>query len=155
MKSIVIVESGMPGPDAPKYKAVAEMTKYKQGVKLPGDGPYDLWWQPKNGLAIRVVAGLKLKDGIVNQFRIDDYLGVVSVRGDDLPRAAKLTIAAQDDPGPGEKGHVAVQSANDYRTEMAVPDGYYSLWLTPDNGSRPRKINDRFRVQAGKTVQLD
>jgi hypothetical protein len=155
MKNIVIVKAGEPGPGAPKHKAVAETAKYKEMVKLPGDGPFDIWWQPKNGIAVRVVSGVKLKAGELREIKIDNYLGIVTVRGDDLPRAGLVTIAAQDDPGPDEKGHVPVQTAKEYRVEMAVPEGFYSLWITPDNGGRPRKVNDRFRVLAGKSVTLD
>ena len=35
---------------------------------------------------------------------------------------------------------------------MVAPEGFYSLWITPANGGRPRKINDRLKVQAGKLV---
>jgi hypothetical protein len=155
MKGISVVKAGEPGPGGPKYKAIAETSKYKETVKLPGDGPYDIWWQPKEGIAVRVIAGVKLKDGEEKEIKIDNYVGIVNVRGDGQPRAGLVTIAAQDAPGPDEKGHVAIQTAKDFRVDMVVPPGFYSLWITPDNGARPRKINDRFRVLAGKSVTLD
>lgn len=155
MKAVAIVKAGEPGPGAPKFKPVAETSKYKEAIVLPGEGPYDVWWQPKEGLAVKVVAGVKLKDGESRAIKVTDYLGVVSFRGDGQPRAALITIAAQDDPGPDEKGHRPIQTAKDFRIDMAAPEGFYSLWLTPDNGARPRKVNDRIKVQAGRSVVLD
>jgi hypothetical protein len=155
MKAIVVVKAGAPGPGAAKFQAVAQTSKYKDAVKLPADGPYDVWWQPKDGLPVRAVSGVTVKEGETKEVRLEQVLGVVSVRGDNLPRAALVMVAPQDDPGPDDKGHAPVQTARDYRVEMVVPEGFYSLWVTPDNGTRPKKVNDRFKVQAGKSVVLD
>ena len=122
-------------------------------VSVPG--AVDAWWLPKSGIAVKLMAGLTLKDGEVREIKVDDHLGTVNFRGDNQPRARLVTIASQDDPGPDEKGHVPIQTAADYRVDMVVPAGFYSLWITPDNGARPRKIIDRVRVLAGKSVQLD
>jgi len=154
-KGIAIVKAGEPGPNAPKHKAIVLVGKYKETAKLADDGPFDVWWIPKNGMALRIAAGLKLNDGEVKEIKVDDHLGLVNVRGDNQPRVGRITIAPQDDPGPGEKGHVPIQTAKDFRVDMVVPEGFYSLWITPDNNARPRKIIDRFRALAGKTVQLD
>lgn len=154
-KTIAIVRAGEPGPGAAKFKAVAETAKYKEAIKLTGEGPFDVWWQAKDGIAVKVIAGLKLKDGDKREIKVTDYLGVVNLRGDGQPRAGLVTIASQDDPGPDEKGHRPIQTAKDYRVDMVVPEGFYSLWVTPDNGGRPRKVNNRFRVQAGRSVVLD
>lgn len=154
-KSIAVVKTGEPGPGTPKFKAVAEAMRLDDPIKLAAEGPYDVWWQPKNGIALRVATNVKLKDGEVQTIKLTDHLGVVNFRGDGQPRAALVTIAPQDDPGPDEKGHRPIQTAKDFRVDMVVPDGFYSLWVTPDNGARPRKVSDRFRVQAGKTVVLD
>lgn len=155
LKKIVVVKAGEPGPQAAKFKVVAETANYKETVNVSEEGLYDVWWQGKNGLAVRAVSGVKCKAGAVLEMNLGDHLGIVTVRGDNQPRAALITVAPQDDPGPDEKGHVAIQTAKDYREEMVVPDGYYSLWITPQSGARPRKVSDRFRVQAAKVVQLD
>ncbi|MCE9533528.1 MAG: hypothetical protein K8T89_20750 [Planctomycetes bacterium] len=155
MKNIVIVKAGEPGPGKAKHQAIVTIDRYQQLLQTSTAGPFDIWWQPKSGVAVRILNKLKLKEGEVKEIKVDNYLGIVTVRGDNQPRAALVTIAAQDDPGPGEKGHVPVQTATEYRVDMAVPDGFYSLWITPANGARSQRINDRFRVQAGKSVQLD
>jgi hypothetical protein len=155
MKSLIVVKAGEPGPGNAKHRPVAEIAKYKELLKVPDGGPVDVYWQGKNGLAVRALSAVKLKEGEVKEIKISDLVGVVNFRGDNQPRAALVTIAPQDDPGPDEKGHLAIQTAKDYRQDLVVPEGFYSLWITPESGARPRKIVDRFRVQAGKSVQLD
>ena len=154
MNAIYVTKTGDGSHGTVRHNSEATITEYGKTAKL-GEGPFDIWWEGKNGIAVLVVKNVKLKDGEVKEVKIDEYVGIVNVRGDDLPRVGLVTIAPQDDPGPDEKKHLAVQTAKDYRVEMVVPEGFYSFWITPDNGARPRKINDRFRVQAGKTVQLD
>jgi hypothetical protein len=154
LKVVVVVKAGAPGPGVPKHEAVAAMAKYGDSIKLKSEGPFDLWWQPKEGLAVKAVDGLKIAEG-VKEIKLDEYLGVVRFRGDDQPRARLVTLTPQDDPGPEEKGHVAAQTASDYRVDMVVPAGFYALWVTPDNGARARKVNDRLRVLPGKVTQLD
>lgn len=154
-KALVVVKAGEPGPGSAKFKAVAETAKFNELIKLPSEGPFDIWWLPKESMSVRITSNVTLKDGTPRDIKVTDFLGVVSFRGDGQPRAALVTIAAQDDPGPDEKGHRPVQTAKDYRIDMVVPEGFYSLWVTPENGARPRKVNERFRVQAGKTVVLD
>jgi hypothetical protein len=155
MKAIVIVKAGDPGPGAAKHTPVASTIAYKEIVKVDSPGSLDVWWQPIGGKAIKVVAGATLKEGEVREIKIDDHVGVVTVRGDGQPRAGLITITAQDDPGPDERGHVPVQTAQDYRMDMVAPPGFYALWVSPDNGARPKKISDRFRIDAGKSITID
>ena len=54
---------------------------------MSDDGPFDVWWMSKNGLALRIAAGLKLKNGEVKEIKVDDHLGIVNVRGDNQARA--------------------------------------------------------------------
>ena len=58
------------------------------------------------------------------------------------------------DPGPGEKGHTAIQTASDYRVEMAVPAGTYAVWVVPANGAKAQRVDDSVRVQAGRSVKV-
>jgi hypothetical protein len=62
--------------------------------------PYEVWWQPKDGIAVKIIGGLTLKDGEQREIKVTDYLGVISFRGDGQPRAGLVTIAPQDDPVP-------------------------------------------------------
>jgi hypothetical protein len=155
LQEIAVVKANDPGPNAPKYKAIATTAKYEEIVKLDEEGPYDIWWSSKEGSAVRVLANVKLTEKKVKSIQIDHYLGVVTIRGDELPRAGLVTITSQDDSGPDEKSHIPIQSAKEYRVEMVVPEGFYALWITPENGGRAKKVNDRFRVIAGKVITIE
>ena len=120
---------------------------------FPSEGPFDIWFVPKDGKPIKAVAGYKAKDG-VNDVKLNDYLGVISFRGDGQPRGT-LLVTAFDDPGPEGKGHVVVQTASDTRAEMAVVPGDYAVWVVPASGARARRVVDKIRVHAGKTATVD
>jgi len=161
LKAIEVFDDGKMGPGRGGLISdddrlpVARIKTIAERATLPNEGPFDIWLLPKDGMPVHVVGGVKVNAGAVKEIKLDDYLGVVNVRGDKQPRAALITIAPLDDPGPGGKGHKPIQTSKEYRVDMVVPAGDYSLWITPENGARPRRINDRFRVQAGKTVRLD
>jgi hypothetical protein len=151
-KAIVFTKAGDPGPGQPKHEAVASAA-LKEEVKLATDGPFDVWFVPRDGKPVKAVAGLKLKDGAA-EVKLNDHLGVIQFRGDGQPRGTLLVTAA-DDPGPEAKGHTVVQSAADTRAELAVPPGDYAIWIVPGNGARTRRVVDKVRVQAGRTVTAD
>ena len=153
VKAVVVTKAGNPGPGAPKHIALASVAALKDEAKLPGDGPFDIWYVPKDGKPIKAVGGWKAKDG-ANEFKLNDHLGVISFRGEGHPRG-KLLVTSYDDPGPELKGHVVVQSAGETRAEMAVLPGDYALWIVPESGARARRLVDKIRVQAGKTVTAD
>jgi hypothetical protein len=154
LEAIVVVKAGEAGPGSKECKPLARATSYQETLRPSGDGPFDVWWQPKKGLAVKAFAEVRLADGI-KELKLDERLGIVRFRGDTQPRARLVTITAKDDPGPDEKGHVALQTATEYRVDMVVPEGFYSLWITPDNGARAIKVVDRFRVHAGRVSQID
>jgi hypothetical protein len=153
VKSIVLTKTGDPGPGAAKHAAVVSVAALKDEAKLPSEGPFDIWYVPKDGKPIKAVGGWKAKDG-ANEIKLNDYLGVIAFRGDGQPRG-KLLVTSYDDPGPELKGHVVVQSAQDTRAELAVLPGDYALWIVPESGARARRVVDKIRVQAGKTATAD
>lgn len=137
-----------------KQKKVGEITAFDKTLSLPNDGPFEVYAKPKDGLAVKVVEKLTVKPGQTHEIKLGDLLGSVEVFGDNFPRADKLVLTDERDPGPGEKGHLAIQSAKDYRIEMAAPPGFYAIWLVPANGARAQRIADRVRVQAGRTTRF-
>lgn len=153
VKAVVLTKAGEPGPGAAKHNAVATVAALKDAAKLPGEGPFDVWYVPKDGKPIKAVGGWKATDG-ANEIKLNDYLGVIAFRGEGQPRGS-LIVTAYDDPGPEVKGHVVVQSAGESRAELAVLPGDYALWIVPESGARARRVVDRIRVQAGKTVTAD
>jgi hypothetical protein len=153
VKSIVLTKAGEPGPGVPKHAAVASVMALKDEAKLPIEGPFDVWYVPKNGKPIKAIGGWNAKDG-PNEIKLNDYLGVIAFRGEGQPRGT-LLVTAYDDAGPETKGHVVVQSAGDTRTELAVLPGDYAIWIVPESGARARRVVDKIRVQAGKTATVD
>ena len=153
VKAIVLTKAGSPGPGQPKHAAVGTAATLKDEVKLSGDGPFDVWFVPKDGKPIRAVAGLKPTGG-VTEVKLNDHLGVIQFRGDGQPRGT-LLVTKYDDPGPEGKGHAVVQMAADTRAEMAVPPGDYAVWVVPASGARARRVVDKVRVFAGRTATAD
>lgn len=129
------------------------LTNFEKAMPLPGDGPFEVWAKPKQGVAVKVADRLTVKTG-THELKLGELLGVVEVFGDNLPRAEKIVLTDVRDPGPGEKGHVAVQWVSDYRTDMAVQPGTYAVWVVPANGARAQKVEDNVRVQAGRSVKV-
>ncbi|MBA4067262.1 MAG: hypothetical protein C0501_26855 [Isosphaera sp.] len=138
-----------------KRAAVAEATKFDAPLVLAGDGPFEVVVKPKGGLPVRAVEKLEVKAGAAHALKLTDVLGAVEVFGDDLPRPDKVVVTDVRDPGPGEKGHVAVQSAGEYRVGLAVPPGTYAVWVLPANGAKAQRVADNIRVKAGSTTRVE
>jgi hypothetical protein len=137
-----------------KKRSVAELTKFDKPAALPSDGPFEVWAKPKGGIAVRVQEKLTVKSGQTHDLKLGDLLGTIEVFGDNFPRAEKVVVTDTRDPGPGEKGHVPVQTASDYRVEMAVPPGTYAVWVVPANGAKSQRVEDNVRVLAGRSVRV-
>ena len=137
-----------------KRASVAEATKFDKPLSLPGEGPFEVVVKPKGGIPVRAIEKLTVKAGETHELKIGDVFGAVEVFGDDFPRADKVVVTDLKDPGPGEKGHKAVQVASDYRVDMMVPPGTYAVWVVPANGARPQLVVENVRVQAGRSVRV-
>ena len=152
VKNVVVTKAGDPGPGQPKHAAVASVAKLTETAKVTTDGPFDVWLVPADGLPVKAVAGLTVKES--TEVKLNDHLGVIRIRGDDQPRG-KLLVTPHQDPGPEGKGHTVVQTAGDSRAELAVPPGDYAVWIIPASGARARRIAEKIRVQAGKTATVE
>ena len=137
-----------------KRESVASAAKFDKPLTLPGEGPFEVDVKPKGGIAVRAMDKLTVKVGATHEMKLDDLLGAVEVFGDNLPRADKVVVTDVKDPGPGEKGHAAVQVASDYRVDMMVPPGTYAVWVVPANGAKPQLVVENVRVQAGRSVRV-
>ena len=126
----------------------------KQIAVEPGTA-IDLWLVPKVGDPLRIASSLKVEAGKTADVKLSDTFGILTVRGDGLPRLGKIVVTSENDPGPDEKGHLRVQFAEDYRTEMILPAGTYRIWIVPHNGARATKIEDAVRILAGRTATVD
>ncbi len=151
--SVIVVEGGKPGPGQKDHKPVTTVTDFTANTPLPNTGPFDLYFTPKGGLPVKLLAKWEVKAG-KQTVALGDHLGTVFVRSDDLPRADAVVVTATDDPGPGEKGHVAIQKAGDYKEDMVVPVGTYAVWVVPFNGAKAQRIADNVRVLAGREAKV-
>ncbi|WP_439628536.1 hypothetical protein [Gemmata sp.] len=130
------------------------VTAFGKPNTIRGEGPFEVFVKPKGGIPVRVAEKLRIEASGVHKFEIADLLGSVEVFGDNFPRAAKVVLTDVKDDGPGEKGHVAVQEAKEYRVEMAAPPGTYAVWVVPDNGAKPQRVVDNVRVHAGRSTRV-
>jgi len=137
-----------------KREAVAELSKFDKPQALPDDGPYEIFAKPKGGVPINIAEKVSVKSGQTHELKLGDLIGSVEVFGDSFPRAEKIVLTDERDAGPGEKGHVPVQVATDYRVEMAVPPGFYAVWVIPANGAKAQRVVDSVRAMAGKSVRV-
>ncbi len=137
-----------------KRQMVGEISRFDRAFVLPDDGPFEVFAKPKGGLSIKMIDKLTVKSGQTHELKLADFIGAVEVLGDNFPRADKIVLTDERDPGPGEKGHIPVQVAAEYRIEMSVPPGFYSVWVVPTNGARAQRVVDSVRALAGKTVRV-
>lgn len=138
-----------------KAKPIVTISSFTDAAAIPGTGPFDVHVKPKGGLPIPVAVKLTVKAGQTHELKLGDLLGTIAVfQNDDSPRTERIVVTATDDPGPDEKGHVAIQVGSEYREEMAVPEGFYAVWVVPANGARAQRVADRIRVLAGRNVRV-
>ena len=143
---VALVPAGKPGPGGKEFQPTLQSKMFDRELDLAGAGPFDVYFTPKGGRAVLAIAGWKP----AKELKLSSRLGTVFVRGDDFPRASAIVLTLQDDPGPGEKGHAPIQIVADYKEDLVVPDGFYAVWIIPDNGAKARKIEDKIRVYAGR-----
>jgi len=149
VESVVLLETTKEGKVKPQTVAFSE-----KPIVLTGDGTYEVFLKPKGGIPVRVLDSLTVKPGVTHELKVGDVLGSVEVFGDNFPRASKVVLTDLKDDGPGEKGHVALQTAKEYRVEMAIVPGQYAVWVVPDNGAKPQRVVENVRVQAGRSTRV-
>lgn len=142
-------------PGNPRPKAFATIKLAKSSTTTLGEGPYHVYVKPKDGIEVLVAEKLTIEPGQTQELKLGDLLGVVEVfQKDGFAKADRIVLTSQDDAGPDEKGHIAIQTGSDYRVEMPVPEGFYAVWLVPANGARAQRIEERLRVLPGKIVRV-
>jgi hypothetical protein len=156
VESVAVYPAGAVKPGAARPKPALRTKTFDKAVPLPAGGPFDVYAKPKDGTEVLVVAGLKAEPGKTHEVKLVERLGTVDVfRRDDSPRVGKVVVTDPFDPGPDEKGHVAVQTAPDFRVEMLVPEGDYAVWVVPENGARAIRVADRVRVLSGRIMRVE
>ncbi len=154
VSSVMVYPAGAT-PDGPAKPALKSKT-IGTPIVMPAKGVYDVYVAPSGGRYVKAAAGLKAEPGTTHTVKLVEKLGVIDVfRRDDSPRVGRVVVTDPFDAGPDEKGHVAVQTAPDFRVEMLVPEGDYAVWVVPENGARAIRVADRIRVLSGRVVRVD
>jgi hypothetical protein len=155
IETVVVYEAGAVKPGKERPKPLLTSTTFGEPIARPGNGPYDVYVKPKGQIEVLAAGKLAIKPGEKVELKLVEKFGAVQVfQNDESPRLGKIVITAQDDPGPDEKGHIAVQIGTEYREELVVPEGFYAVWLVPGNGARAQRIVERTRVLAGRIVRV-
>ncbi|HEX4610509.1 MAG TPA: hypothetical protein VH092_20135 [Urbifossiella sp.] len=155
-ESVSVYRAGIIKPRAAQPKPVLTVTTFGEPVALPDGGPFHVYARPKGGSEVLVARDLKAEPGKTLVLKLVERLGTIDVfRRDDSPRVGRIVVTDPFDVGPDEKGHVAVQTAPDFRVEMVVPEGDYAVWVVPENGARAVRVADRIRVLSGRIVRVE
>jgi hypothetical protein len=144
-----------PGKAKPKPLKVIKFEKGQTEARFVVSEEVHLFVKPKDGVEVLIGEKLLPKPGDPHTLKLAELLGVIEVfQKDGFAKVDRIVLTAPDDSGPDEKEHVAIQTGSDYRVEMPVPEGFYSVWLVPANGTRAVRIEDRVRVLPGKIVRI-
>lgn len=151
LQSIEIYPKG--GGGGPVWPApVGTVKKYGEEFRLPSDEAYELWFKPKEGGAVRMVKEISIKERKVVEVRPDDYLGIVRVNGEDLPKLGSVWVA---EPGTFASAvQSPVQTADRYGKDIVVPAGTYEVFVRPAQG-QSQLIERKLVVKAGEVVVVD
>jgi hypothetical protein len=83
-----------------------------------------------------------------------DFLGLVRVTGTNLPRSEAIMLTP-----PGTEAFAVrarnIQSTDRYGKDMALPPGFYDLWVEPSDAGRAERVVEKPEVVAGKVTVID
>jgi len=154
-KRLVLVKAGSPGPGQAKHQPALEITTLGKPVKLPGAGPYDVWWAPNHdGMSTRILAGETFKEG-VRDIALLEIVGGVRIRGDNRARPQLLAVTEPNAPGPDDEGFAPLATCKEFKTEMIVPAGSYALWFRGGNSAKAVKLESKLKVLSGKIIEAE
>jgi Mg-chelatase subunit ChlD len=135
---------------------VAKATRYGQVIRIaPSEKAerFDVWWSPIKGRSVLMVKAMEMTEPNI-EIQPADYLGLVRVTGTNLPRSDVIMLAT-----PGTESFAIrasnIQSTDRYGKDMAVPAGFYDLWIEPADGSRSERVAEKLEVVAGKATVIE
>jgi len=135
---------------------VGRATAYGQVIRIaPSEKAesFDVWWTPTKGRSVRMVQALPMTEPTI-EIQPADYLGLVRVTGTNLPKSEVIMLTP-----PGTENFAVrasnIQSTDRYGRDMALPPGFYDLWIEPSDGSRSERVVEKLEVLAGKVTVID
>jgi hypothetical protein len=144
------------GPDSASYRPLAEVKNYEMDLRLPSAEKFDVWWVPKQGRPVRMLAGISISERKRVEFKPEEHLGVVKVMGDGLPAPKVVALVTPEGYGPDSASFHPVQSCAKYGEAMVVPAGDYDLWMKPaEDGVVAETLEKKLKVPAGKVTTIE
>ena len=135
---------------------VGRATAYGQGIRIaPSEKAecFDVWWSPVKGRSVQMVKALPMTEPTI-EIQPADYLGLVRVTGTNLARSEVIMLTP-----PGTEAFAVrasnIQSTDRYGKDMALPPGFYDLWIEPSDGGRAERVVEKLEVVAGKVTVID
>ena len=114
---------------------------------------FDVWWSPVKGRSVRMVKALPITEPSI-EIQPADYLGLVRVTGTHLPKSELIMLTP-----PGTESFAVrannIQSTDRFGKDMALPSGFYDLWIEPADGGRAERVVEKLEVVAGKVTVID
>ncbi|HEV3021692.1 MAG TPA: VWA domain-containing protein [Pirellulales bacterium] len=159
LKTIAVFKADQIGPNtAASYSPVGGATKFDQEIALPSADKYDIFWRSETGQWTPMILGFSNPERKLIEIKPEDYMGLVRLGGQGLPKPEIVVLVKPGGFGPGEAAggpaYYAVQYSKNYGEIMVVAAGKYDLWIQPAGG-KGQKLESDLEVEPGKLVELD
>ena len=121
--------------------------KFGEEIRVPSaEEKYDLWFEPKGGIAIRLLDNAQFQERKLVEYRLDELTGLIQVDGSGTPERIMAVTAGT----PSAIASTAmVQKTGKFGEQMLVPAGKYDIYI--DNNL----IEEGLEVEAGRLYQLE
>ena len=125
---------------------IKEFGKKSRVLKSP-EG-YDFYWEGKEGLVVEIATGVKIADDELLELRLEDYLGLIRIKGEGLPKPSLIQITRRG------TGSISIfQEAKEFGVDMVVKAGTYNVWILDENNEKTT-LEEDLEVEAGKVTEL-
>jgi hypothetical protein len=160
LKTIAVFKAKQIGPNtAVSYSPVGDATQFDQEILLPSADKYDIWWRSETGHWTPMILGFSNPERKLIGLKAEEYMGLVRIGGQGLPKPEIVALVKPGGFGPGEAAggpaYYAVQFSKSYGEIMVVAAGKYDLWLKRAGDAKAQKLESDLEVEAGKLVEID
>ena len=152
-----VVEANDYPPESQFYDPVFESPTYGRELRISSpDTKYDIYWIPKEGESVRMMAEVTFEKEEMIVVRPEDFLALAKVTGEGLPTPKAISFGEVDDYGissPFFKRQS--QTATAYGQQFVVPAGNWDLWIQPNDGSKAFRLEQDLRIRPGVLNRID
>ncbi len=160
LSTIIVAKAGgwANRPEVPGYfTPITESRTYDREIRISSpDESYDIVWKPKEGMSVRMMAGVKFEKEEMVEVKPEDYLTLVKVTGNGLPNPKKIAFSAPDAygldyPAFDRRGQIATA----FGETFVVPVGVWDLWIKPADGSAAYRVEQKVEIKPGVVNVID